>query len=438
MGHPFTAAPHHDVLVLLLQLTVLLFTARMLGELAQRCKQPAVTGEILAGILLGPSLVSGLFPMLGQWLIPHTPTQGHLLELMSLIGVMFFLLVVGLETNLSMIREQARSAFGVALGGLIIPLAMGFILGQFIPDDILLESGSRVIFSIFMAIAMSISAIPVIAKVLLDLSLTRRAIAQTVIASAMIDDMVGWILLSIVIGMANGQEITLGSVGLAVLTVVGFVVLSLTIGRWGIGHIFEFVQNHVKMPDKILSLIVMLMFIWGSIGHALHVEALLGAFVIGIIFSQIPQLDSATVDKLKSISLGIFTPIFFAVSGLKVDVLGLLKPQTLVVAFLVIGIAITCKMIGVYLGARLIGKNDHWTALFYGAGLNARGSMEIVVANIGFSMHILSQEMFSIIVVMALITSLMAPVIMRVAVRRIDMRVMKTEPDPKEKMLFSC
>ncbi|MCE3235606.1 MAG: sodium/hydrogen exchanger [Vampirovibrio sp.] len=438
MSHTLTASPTPDIPALLLQLAILLITARMLGELAQRCKQPAVVGEILAGIVLGPSLLSGLFPAFGAWFIPNTPIQGHLLALVSLIGVMFFLLTIGLETDVSMIRKQARSALGVALGGLVIPLIVGFFLGQFVPDTLLVNPDHRIVFALFMAIAMSISAIPVIAKVLMDLSLIRRTIGQTVIASAMIDDLVGWILLSIVIGMASGQELTLHSVGLSVLTVTGFMLVSLTLGLWAVKHLFNSVQSKLRMPDKQLTLIVTLMLIWGTIGHALGIEALLGAFTVGIIFAQIPQLNSDTVSKLKSISLGIFTPIFFAASGLKVDVIGLLKPDTLLLTVLVIGIAISCKMIGVYLGARFIGKDDHWTAVFYGAGLNARGSMGIIVANIGFSLQILSQDMFSIITVMALFTSLMTPVIMKIAVKRIDMHDQQSETGAEEKILLVC
>jgi Kef-type K+ transport system membrane component KefB len=119
-------------------------------------------------------------------------------------------------------------------------------------------------------------------------------------------------------------------------------------------------------------------------------------------------------------------------------VIGLLKPDTLLLTVLVIGIAISCKMIGVYLGARLIGKDDHWTAVFYGAGLNARGSMGIIVANIGFSLQILSQDMFSIITVMALFTSLMTPVIMKIAVKRIDKRSTESEAEPAENILLVC
>ena len=147
----FTAAPHHDVLTLVIQVSILLFTARALGELAQRLGQPAVIGEILAGIVLGPSLLSSFFPFIGEWLVPQTKVQGYLLEVVSMIGVMFLLLITGLETDLALIRRHARTALGAAGGGLIIPFATGFLLGLYLPDFLLADPEQRLVFALFIA-----------------------------------------------------------------------------------------------------------------------------------------------------------------------------------------------------------------------------------------------------------------------------------------------
>jgi nucleotide-binding universal stress UspA family protein/multisubunit Na+/H+ antiporter MnhE subunit len=259
----------------------------------------------------------------------------------------------------------------------------------------------------------------VVAKVLMDLNLTRRDIGQTLVAAAMIDDTTGWIMLSIVIGLAGGAAVTVGGVAQSVFSVLAFLVISLTAGYWLIGKTLAFVQNEINSRDKVLSLIVILMFVWGTISHALHLEALIGAFVLGIIFSRLPSLDIRVIHKLESIALGIFAPIFFATAGLKVDIISLLEPRLIGFTLLVIGVAMAGKVVGVYSGARLIGRRDHWTAVFFGFGLNARGSMEIIVATIGLSLGVLSQDMFSIIVVMAVATSLMAPFALRWAAMRI-------------------
>jgi Kef-type K+ transport system membrane component KefB/nucleotide-binding universal stress UspA family protein len=419
MEQPFTAASHHDVLVLIVQIAVLLFTARMLGELAQRLGQPSVVGEILAGIVLGPSCLSGLFPFVEEWIVPQSQVQGYLLEVIGLLGVIFLLLITGLETDLILIRQQARSALGVAAGGLILPLVMGFALGQFIPEDLLGKPDQRFVFSLYLAIAMAISAIPVIAKVLMDLNLTRRDIGQTIIAAAMLDDTTGWILLSIVIGLASGEAINAGHVAESVLSVVGLMAVSFTIGQWIVQRLMVYVENRISSRDKILSLVVLMTLMWSAISQALHLEALLGAFLMGIIFSQMPRLDAEVIHKIESMALGIFAPVFFAIAGLKVNLLNLLKPDLILAGTAVIVVAIFCKVIGVYSGARWIGKSDHWTALFYGAGLNARGSMGIIVATIGLNLGLIHQDMFSLIVLMAVITSVLAPAMLGYTLSRV-------------------
>ncbi|PJF22427.1 MAG: hypothetical protein CUN56_06070 [Phototrophicales bacterium] len=416
----FTAAPHHDVLQLLIQFVVLLLTARLFGEFAQRIGQPSVVGEILAGIILGPSLLSGISPIIGEWIIPHNAEEGFLLEEISLLGVVFLLLVTGLETDLALIKRQARSAIGVAIGGLSLTLSIGFGMGLLIPDTLLVDAEQRVVFAAFLAIALAISAIPVVAKVLMDLNLTRRNIGQTIIACAMIDDTMGWVLLSVVIGMAGGAAISAGSILQSLLSVLGFMVISFTVGQWLVRRAIRFVNDHIQMQDKTLTLIVLLTFTWGTITHYLHLEALLGAFVMGILLSRVPSLDSEAIHKVEGIALAIFAPIFFAVAGLKVDIISLLKPDLLIVLIGLTLTAIVIKVTGVYLGARFIGKQDHWSAAFLGLGLNARGSMGIIVATIGITEGVLTQEMFSIIVVMALVTSLIAPAAMRWAVSHIE------------------
>ncbi len=415
----FTAASHHDVLVLVVQIAILLFTARALGEVAQRLGQPSVVGEILAGIVLGPSLLSSLFPAFGHWIVPQTEVQGYLLEVISLIGAVFLLLITGLETDLSLIRRHARTAIGVSFGGIIITFFSGFLLGQFLPDFLLADNSQRLVFALFIATAMSISAIPVIAKVLMDLNLMRRDIGQTIIAAGMSDDTIGWILLSIVVGLASGEAISAGSVLQTVGSVIAFMVISFTLGRWFVKKALDYVQDNVVSQDRMLTLVIILTFGWAAITQALNLEAVLGAFVMGIIFGQMPRLPEAVHHKLESVALGIFSPIFFAVAGLKVNILNLLEPRLLLIALLVVAVASGGKVLGTYLGARVIGRRDHWTALSFGAGLNARGAMEIIIATIGLNLGILAQDMFSIIVVMAMTTSLMAPPALRWVLKRV-------------------
>lgn len=419
MTGPFTAASHHDVLLLLIQIAVLLAAARLLGELAIRLGQPSVIGEISAGIILGPSCLSAIFPVLGQNLVPQTATQGHILEVVSLLGAMFLLLITGLETDAKLIKRHIRTAAGVSFGGIVTTFASGYVLGMYLPDRLLAEPDQRLVFALFVATAMSISAIPVIAKVLMDMNLMRRDIGQTILAAGMSDDTCGWVLLSIVAALASGQAIGGPEVALAVGKVLLFLLLSFTVGRWLVNKAVAFTQDEIKSRDRLVTLIVVFTFAFGALSQALGLEAVLGAFVCGILLSGIRRIPSSVHHTFETIALGIFAPIFFGVAGLKVDVKGLLDPELAGFALLVIFVACAGKVVGTYLGARLIGKKDHWTALSFGAGLNARGAMEIIIATIGLSLGILSQAMFSIIVLMAMVTSLMAPTALRFTLSRV-------------------
>lgn len=415
----FSSAPHHDVFLLVFQVAILLLAARTLGEIVTRLGQPAVIGEILAGIILGPSLISSAIPVFGELIIPQTETQGYLLEVISLLGAMFLLLITGLETDIRLIKHHAKTAISVSLGGISVTFLTGFLLGMYLPEFLLADADERLVFSLFVATAMSISAIPVIAKVLMDMNLMRRDIGQTILAAGMSDDTIGWILLSIVAGIAAGDAVTTGTVLTTVGSVLAFLILSFTVGRWMVRKLLTYVQDEVISTDRILSLVIVLVFLWGAITQLLNLEAILGAFVMGILFGMMPRLPEDVINKLESIALGIFAPIFFAVAGLKVNILNLFDPTLIVITIIVIAIATLGKVIGTYTGARLIGGKDHWTSLSFGAGLNARGAMEIIIATIGLRLGILSQDMFSIVVVMAIATSIMAPFALRFVLKRV-------------------
>ncbi|PWN06215.1 cation:proton antiporter [Rhodohalobacter mucosus] len=430
----FSAAPHHDIFLLVLQVAILLFVARALGEIATRLGQPSVIGEILAGILLGPSLLSGLFPVVNELVIPQTEVQGYLLEVISLLGAMFLLLITGLETDIQLIKRHAKTAIGVSFGGITVTFITGFFLGQNLPDFLLADSNERLVFSLFVATAMAISAIPVIAKVLMDMNLMRRDIGQTILAAGMSDDTIGWIMLSTVAGIAAGDAVTTGTVLTTVGSVLAFLILSFTIGRWMVRKLLTYVQDEIISSDRLLSLVIILAFLWGAITQLLNLEAILGAFVMGIIFGMMPRLPEDVIHKLESLALGIFAPVFFAVAGLKVNIINLFDTTLILITLVVIGIATIGKVVGTYFGARVIGGKDHWTSLSFGAGLNARGAMEIIIATIGLRLGILSQDMFSIIVVMAIATSLMAPVALRYVLKRVEIGEEEKERLKKEEL----
>lgn len=412
---------HSEMFILALQITLLLASARMLGEIARRLGQPSVIGEILAGILLGPSCLGAIFPFVHYIFSPENPAPKYFLQVLSLMGVMLLLLLTGFETDLKLIARKAKSVMGTSAGGLTVSLVSGFTLGMLIPDHFLNQPSQRLIFALFLATSMSISAIPVIAKILIDLNLIRRDIGQAIIATGMIDDTVGWMILSIVSGLAAGQSVNSLSIAKSVGSVLLFIVLSFTVGRWLVRQALIFVQDEIQSPQRYITLVVLMAFAWGTLGHLLNLEPLFGAFMIGIVFTQMPRLPQFVHERIESMTMGIFAPMFFAIAGLKVNLGNLLKPEVLTMAVIVIGIATASKILGTYLGARLIGRVNHWTALSFGAALNARGAMEIIVATIGLSLGILTTDFYSIIVLMAVITTLFAPIALRYTLRHVPM-----------------
>lgn len=429
------AAIHNDILKLLIQISVLLITARVFGEIAQRLGQPSVLGEILAGIILGPSLLGNLFPFIYGWVIPVTEIQKSLLDVITLIGAMFLLLITGLETDLQLIKHHAKKTLGIAFGELPFSLACGFAFGFIIPDIFLVDPNQRFIFAMFIAIAISLSAIPVIAKVLMDLKLIRRDIGQITLAVGMFDDTVAWILLSIVLGLIGGEVVSVGAISFSFFKVILFVGLSFFIGKFVVRHLLNFTLNRITSRDKILTLIIVFTFFLGAVVESIGLEAVLGAFVAGIIFAQQPAVPKESINKLESTTFGIFAPIFFASAGLKVNVIDLFKPELMLIGAGLISVAIFSKFIGAYIGARLFARTDHWTALSFGAGLNARGAIQIIVATIGLSFSILSQEIYSLIIITALVTSLMAPVMLRWSLKKVKPEASEVKRLRQEELL---
>ncbi|MEE8600877.1 cation:proton antiporter [Euzebya tangerina] len=408
----------HEVVLLLLQLGLLLLVARGLGVLATRLGLPSVVGELLAGVVLGPSLFGAIAPGAFAEVFPQDAAQVHLLEVVSLLGVVLLLIVTGLETDLQLIARKGRKAAAISLCGIVVPFAAGFALGQLLPAAYLVDGSERLVFSLFLGTAMGISAIPVIAKVLMEMGVIRRDIGQITLAAGMIDDTIGWILLSIVAGLARSGVVDVPSVVQSLLSVVLVVGLAFTAGRRAVAVAFREVDNRVGGEAAKLTLLLILALLYGSLTHFLGIEAVLGAFLVGITAGQSRRLDHRTRATLEAITVGVFAPIFFAASGLRVDLAALADPGVFAVGMLVLSVAIAGKFVGAALGARISGLG-RWEALSLGAGMNARGAIEIIVATIGLSLGILTIEIFTIILLVAITTSLMAPPILRVTLRRV-------------------
>ena len=411
---------HHELLLVLVQLSLLLLVARGLGELMRRINLPPVVGELLAGVLLGPSLFGWLFPDLQAHIFPQSQEQSNLLSVVSWLGVLFLLIVTGLETDLKLILRKGKTALLISLGGIIIPFITGFGLGWLLPDNFLADPEKRLVFSLFIATAMSISAVPVIAKVLMDLNLIRRDIGQVTLAAGMTDDTIGWILLSVVSGLASSGKFDFATVFHSVSAAILFLAIAFTIGRTIVDQIFRWVDDYVGGVAASLSVVLILSLSAAALTHALGLEAALGAFVLGILAGQSRRFSNEAGHTLEVFTAGFLAPIFFASAGLKVNLLTLFVPQTLLFGLIVLAVACVGKFTGAYIGSR-VGGLSHWEALAMGSGMNARGAMEIVVATIGLSLGVLNPQMYSIIVMVAIVTSLMAPPLLRWTLSKVVM-----------------
>ncbi len=403
---------HHELLLVLVQLSLLLLVARGLGELMRRINLPPVVGELLAGVLLGPSIFGAFLPSVQAHIFPKSQLQSDLLSVVSWLGVLFLLIVTGLETDLNLILRKGKTALLISLGGIIVPFTTGFALGSLLPDNFLANPDGRLVFSLFIATAMSISAVPVIAKVLMDLKLIRRDIGQVTLAAGMTDDTIGWILLSVVSGLASSGKFDFATVIHSIGGAVIFLTVAFTMGRTIVNQILRWVDDYIGGATASLSAVLILCLGAAALTHSLGIEAALGAFVFGILAGQSRRFSREAGHTLEMVTAGFLAPIFFAAAGLKVNLLQLLVPQTFIIGMLVLAVACIGKFTGAYIGSR-VGGLSHWEALAMGSGMNARGAMEIIVATIGLSLGVLNQEMYSIIVMVAIVTSLMAPPLLR-------------------------
>jgi Kef-type K+ transport system membrane component KefB/nucleotide-binding universal stress UspA family protein len=402
----------HQLLVFWLELLVLLGVARGLGALLRRVGQPAVVGELAAGLVLGPGVLGALAPDLQAWLFPSDPIQQNLLAGPAWIGVFLLLVLTGLETDIALIRRLGRGVAYVAAGSLLIPLLAGIDLGFILPDAFVPETATRPIFALFLGAAFAISALPVIAKILADLDLMRRNVAQILIASAMADDVAGWILLGIVAGMAQSGSLEAGPLALRIGGLALYLGLAFTLGQRAVDAVLRRVRVRGGGVSGSLTTVLLVALASGALTHSIGLEAIFGAFIAGIVLGRSRYHDADVFAHLDGMTRTFFAPLFFATAGLRVDLSLLARPEILGWGSVVIAAATATKFAGAWLGGRLAGLPGR-EALALGAGLNARGAVQIAIAAVGLSLGVLNPLSYTLVVVMAVVTSMMAPPALR-------------------------
>jgi Kef-type K+ transport system membrane component KefB len=376
-----------------------------------------VVGELFVGVVLGPSFLAHIAPGIYAWLFPASSEQYHLLDAIGQIGVLLFVGLTGIHMDMGLVRRRSATAAGVSIGGLVVPLGFGIVAGFLFPQALIPKGTDGTVFALFMGVAMCVSAIPVIAKTLMDMKLLHRNIGQLTLAAGMIDDVFGWFMLSIVSAMAV-TAVSTGTVLTSLAYLAAIVVFALTLGRALVRQSLRLAAaTNEAGPTVATAVVLILLSAAGT--HALGLEAVFGAFLMGILIGNADKVDLVKLAPLRTVVVAGFVPIFFATAGLRMDLTALARLEVLLAGLAVLAIAIVGKFLGAYAGARLSGLGN-WEALALGAGLNARGVIEVVVAMVGLRLGILSVEVYTIVVLVAIVTSLMAPPILRIAMARAE------------------
>ncbi len=417
------AAGHgeHRVVVFFAQIVLLIAVGRLLGEWMHRSRQPAVLGQLLAGIILGPSVFGSLWPAAQHAIFPAASADRQMLGAVSELGVLLLLLVTGMETDLALVKRVRRTAAIVSAAGIVVPFACGYLLGEMLPASDLPDPDRRLMTSLFLATALSISSVKIVAAVLREVDFLRRNLGQVILAAAILDDTIGWTILAFIGGLAAQGRIVVGPLLISVLGTVLFLVFCFTIGGRWVARIIRWTNDHFVIEMPVISVILILMIVLALVTNAIGVHTVLGAFVAGIMVGQSPILTKHIEEELRGLIVALFMPVFFGVAGLAIDLKVLADPHLLELALLLIAIASIGKLGGCYLGSRLA-RLDHPESLAVGFAMNARGSTEIILATIGLAMGVLNQRLFTIIVLMAVVTTLCMPPLLRWALARVPLR----------------
>jgi len=415
------------------QLALLMLVGRLLGEVMIRLKQPGVMGQLIAGLALGPSLLGALFPDLHHAIFPGAKEQKAMLDAVSQFGVLMLLLLTGMETDLRLVRRTGGASAIASLAGIIIPFACGVALGEALPDTMLPDPGKRLITSLFLGTALSIASVKIVATVIREMNFTRRTIGQIILASAIIDDTVGWMITAVIFSLALQGRADMLSIAQSVLGTLAFMGLSLTIGRRVVFIIIRWVNDVFVSDFAVITAILLIMCAMALITDLIGVHTVLGAFVAGILVGESPILTRHIDEELRGLVFAFFMPVFFGTAGLSADLTILKDPSLLFLTLGLIVIASIGKFGGAFAGGKLAGLNFR-ESLALGTGMNARGSTEVIVATIGLSMGALSQNLFTMIVTMAVITTMAMPPTLRWALARLPMRKDEKQRLEREEM----
>jgi Kef-type K+ transport system membrane component KefB len=407
-----TFPSEHDFALFLFQLFLILSLALALGGLFRRLGQPAVIGEIFAGILLGPSVLGAWSPKAASALFP--PAQTHMLGTLAWLGSVFLLLVAGTEVNLTSFKKERRVVLTTSLAGIAVPFAAGLVLGLYLPAGYLPDQNRRWLFAFFLATAMSISSIPLIAKILMDLNLLKTPVGHVIIGSAVVNDLIGWVFFAIILSLMTGGVVAGGSLVTIIVVTLAFSLICLTFGKDLLARLFSYTRIFRLPPQSTLGLAVLIAFFCASFTQWIGIHAIFGAFLAGVMIGETDEITNHTRDALRDVVLYVFAPIFFASMGQRAN---FLAHFDLVLVSVTVAVTCASKVSGGTLGAALGGfRSDQAVAV--GFGLNTQGVMQIILAFVALEYALITERVFVALVFTALVTSVMSGPLIQWAMQR--------------------
>jgi len=392
----------HPLAILLAQIVTIIFAARVFGWFSKKIGQPAVIGEIAAGIILGPSLLGFYFPDFFATLFPQQ-SLGNL-QFLSQIGLILFMFVVGMELDLTVLKNRAQDALVISHASIVFPFALGMGLAYFIYDSFAPEGVQFLSFGLFLGIAMSITAFPVLARIVQERGLNKTRLGTIVITCAAIDDITAWCLLAAVIAIVKAGSVlsSLYVIGLASI----YVLVMIRFVRPFLKRVGNLHSSKENLSKPIVAIFFLTLIISSYATEVIGIHALFGAFMAGAIMPDNVNFRNIFIEKVEDVSLVLLLPLFFVFTGLRTEIGLLNDPYLWKITGLIILVAVVGKFIGSALTARFVGQN--WKdSLSIGALMNTRGLMELIVLNIGYDLGVLTPEIFAMAVIMALVTTFM-------------------------------
>jgi Kef-type K+ transport system membrane component KefB/nucleotide-binding universal stress UspA family protein len=422
---PAGAAKGPSELIFIAQLLVLMVVGRLLGEAMIRMRQPAVIGQLIAGLMLGPSLLGLVLPNLQHTLFPNNPEQKAMLDAISQFGILLLLLLTGMETDIKLVRKTGSASVYASLTGIVVPFACGVVLGMLLPDSLLPDPGKRLVTALFLGTALSIASVKIVAMVVREMNFLRRTVGQVILASAIIDDSVGWIIVSIIFSLALHGSIDAWSLAQSVIGTFIFMVLSLTVGRRAVFFAIRWVNDNFESEFAVITAILSIMAAMALITYLIGVHE--------VLIGESPILTRHIDEQLRGLITAFFAPVFFGVAGLTADLTILHDPKILALTAGLILIASLGKFGGAFVGA-WIGGLTRREGFALACGMNARGSTEVIIATVGLSIGALNRDLFTMIVAMAVITTMAMPPTLRWALSRIPMGKAEKQRLEREEM----